>query len=57
MSNYFENIPQITYQGAGSREPFAFKYYDPEKVIMGKKMKRLPSMFLMQRKERVQPER
>ena len=39
MSSYFSNIPQVTYQGPGSKEPFAFKYYDAEKVILGKKMK------------------
>jgi len=36
---YFENIPQVTYEGPTSRSPFAFKYYDAEKVVMGKKMK------------------
>ena len=39
MSSYFDSIPQITYQGPDSKIPFAFKYYDPERVIMGKKMK------------------
>ena len=39
MSNYFDSIPQVTCQGPQSKEPFAFKYYDPERVIMGKKMK------------------
>ena len=24
MSSYFSNIPQVTYQGPGSKEPFAF---------------------------------
>ena len=35
----FENIPQIIYEGPTSKNPFAFKHYDAEKVIMGKKMK------------------
>ena len=29
----------IKYEGPDSKNPFAFKYYDPEKVILGKKMK------------------
>ena len=36
---YFENIPKINYEGPKSKNPFAFKFYDAEKVIMGKKMK------------------
>lgn len=34
----FESIPQIKYEGPKSKNPLAFKYYDPDKVIMGKKM-------------------
>ena len=39
MSEFFKNIPEIKFEGKDSKNPFAFKYYDPEKVIMGKKMK------------------
>ena len=39
MKEYFENIKKIGYKGADSREPFAFKFYDPERVVLGKKMK------------------
>jgi xylose isomerase len=39
MANYFENIPQITYKGADSKDPFSFKYYDPDRVIMEKTMR------------------
>jgi len=39
MEKYFEGIPTIKYEGKDSRNPLAFKYYDAEKVIMGKKMK------------------
>ena len=38
MSEFFKNIPEIKFEGKDSKNPFAFKYYDPEKVIMGKKM-------------------
>ena len=36
---YFKNIPQIKYEGANSKNPLAFKFYDAERVILGKKMK------------------
>ncbi|MBP5298639.1 MAG: xylose isomerase [Lachnospiraceae bacterium] len=39
MSEFFKNIPEIKFEGKDSKNPFAFKYYDPEKVIMGKMMK------------------
>ena len=39
MSNYFENIPKIQYEGKNSTNPLAFKFYDPERVILGKTMK------------------
>ncbi len=35
----FKNIPQIKYEGAQSKNPLAFKFYDAEKEILGKKMK------------------
>lgn len=35
---YFETIPQITYEGPDSESDFAFKHYNPSKVIMGKTM-------------------
>ncbi|MBO4375794.1 MAG: xylose isomerase [Lachnospiraceae bacterium] len=39
MSEFFKNIPEIKFEGKDSKNPFAFKYYDPEKVVLGKKMK------------------
>lgn len=36
---YFPNIPVIPYEGPASKNPLAFKYYDADKVIMGKTMK------------------
>lgn len=36
---YFPGIDQIKYEGPESKNPLAFKYYDAEKVVMGKKMK------------------
>lgn len=39
MSEIFTNVPQVKYEGPKSKNPLAFKYYDPEKVILGKTMK------------------
>lgn len=35
---YFANIPAIKFEGAQSKNPFAFRYYDANRVVMGKKM-------------------
>ncbi|NLW19899.1 MAG: xylose isomerase [Clostridiales bacterium] len=35
----FKHLPQIKYEGPKSKNPLAFKYYDAERVIHGKKMK------------------
>ena len=34
----FEAIPVIKYEGPESKNAFAFKYYDADRVVMGKKM-------------------
>lgn len=39
MSEYFKGIGKIPYEGAGSDNPLAFKYYNPDEVIDGKSMK------------------
>lgn len=39
MSQIFSNVPKITYEGPKSKNPLAFKFYDENKVIMGKTMK------------------
>ena len=36
---YFPGIGKIKFEGKDSKNPMAFRYYDAEKVIMGKKMK------------------
>jgi xylose isomerase len=37
--NYFENVSKIKFEGKGSKNPLAFKYYNPEEVIGNKSMK------------------
>ena len=39
MSEFFKGIDKIKYEGKTSTNPLAFKYYDPEEVIGGKKMR------------------
>ena len=39
MSEYFKNIPQIKYEGLESKNPLSFKYYDENKIVLGKTMK------------------
>ncbi|MDR1831731.1 MAG: xylose isomerase [Fusobacteriaceae bacterium] len=36
---YFPGIGKIPYEGAGSKNPLAFKYYEAEREVKGKKMK------------------
>ena len=39
MREFFPEIPHIKYEGPESKNPFAFRYYDPDRVIGGKKMR------------------
>lgn len=36
--NYFKNVSGVKYEGPDSNNPLAFKYYNPEEMINGKKM-------------------
>ncbi|MDM5305769.1 xylose isomerase [Peribacillus frigoritolerans] len=37
--NYFESVNKVSYEGKDSKNPLAFKYYNPEEVVGGKTMK------------------
>lgn len=39
LSEIFRNIPKIQYEGPDSYNPYAFKFYDAGRIIMGKPMK------------------
>ena len=39
MNEIFKNIPKIKYEGKDSKNPLAFNFYDPDRVILGKTMK------------------
>ena len=36
---YFPGIGEIKFEGKESKNPLAFRYYQPEKVVYGRKMK------------------
>lgn len=36
--NYFKNVNGVKYEGPDSNNPLAFKYYNPEEMINGRKM-------------------
>ena len=38
MAEIFKGIPAIKYEGPESKNPLAFKFYDADKVVLGKKM-------------------
>lgn len=38
---YFSNVDQIQYEGATSKSPLAFKYYNPQEIIGGKTMEEI----------------
>ena len=42
---YFPQIGKIPYEGPESTNVLAFHYYEPDKLVMGKKMKRLVEVF------------
>lgn len=39
MAEYFATIGKIQYEGAESKNPFAFHFYNPEEIVGGKTMK------------------
>ena len=38
MTVYFHDIPTITYQGPSATSDFAYRHYDPNRVVMGKRL-------------------
>ena len=38
MTDFFKNIPQIKYEGTGSTNEFAFRHYNPDEILLGKRM-------------------
>lgn len=38
---YFEKVNNIQYEGSGSKNPLAFKYYNPKEIVNGQTMEEL----------------
>ena len=38
MTDFFKGIPQIAYEGPSSSNEFAFRHYNPDEVVLGKRM-------------------
>ena len=39
MNEFYPGIPKIRYEGTKTTNPFAFRFYNPDEVIMGKSMR------------------
>ena len=39
MADYFKNIDEIKFEGPDSNNPLSFKFYDENKIVLGKSMK------------------
>lgn len=38
MTDFFRNIPKVRYEGPDSDSEFAFRHYNPDEVVMGKRL-------------------
>lgn len=38
MTDFFQGIPQVKFEGEASTNEFAFRHYNPDEIIMGKRM-------------------
>ena len=38
MAEYFKEVKKVKFEGSGSDNPLAFKYYNPDEVVAGKRM-------------------
>ncbi|MEZ5799035.1 MAG: xylose isomerase [Paracoccaceae bacterium] len=38
MTDFFKGIPRIAYEGPSSANEFAFRHYNPDEVVLGKRM-------------------
>lgn len=38
MTAFFEGVPAIRYEGPESQNPFAYRWYDADRVVLGKRM-------------------
>jgi xylose isomerase len=41
MAGYFPDVPKISYEGPKSKNPLAFKHYNPDEIVEGQKLRDL----------------
>ena len=39
QTEFFKGIPQIKFEGTGTDNPLAFRWYDENRIVTGKSMK------------------
>ena len=38
MAEYFSGVKQIKYEGPDTKNPLAFRHYNPDEIVLGKTM-------------------
>jgi len=38
MTDFFKDIPAVKYAGPDSQDEFVFRHYNPDEIVMGKRM-------------------
>lgn len=38
MTQYFDKLDKVRYEGTASKNPLAFRHYNPDELILGKRM-------------------
>lgn len=38
MQPYFDQLEQVRFEGTGSKNPLAFRHYNPDEIVLGKRM-------------------
>jgi xylose isomerase len=39
VATYFSELPKVTYEGVDSKNPLAYRWYDPNRIVLGKSMR------------------
>ena len=55
MQAYFDQLDRVRYEGSKSSNPLAFRHYNPDELVLGKRMEEhcvcrlLPAHLLLER--------
>ena len=41
---FFEGVERVRYEGAQTQSPLAFRFYDADRVVLGRRMERIGRM-------------